>query len=118
MLLALGAIGLVVLGVLIGRYPDLFWRNSGLLLSGPRWIFNWLFERVKRNPQVCGAFFSGFFAGLLVSGKLNELFWNAALVGLLFFCLFIFFPATGTKIMQAVARFTSKSVTRVREFFA
>ena len=118
MLLALGGIGLIVLGVLIGRYPDLLWRNTGLLLSGPRWMFNWLIERIKRNPQVCGAFFSGFFAGLLVSGKLNELFWNVALVGLLFFCLFIFFPATGTKVVQILARFTSKSVTRVREFFA
>ena len=118
MLLALGAISLVVLGVLIGRYPDLFIRNSGLLLTGPRWILNWLIGRIKRNPQVCGAFFSGFFAGLLVSGKLNDLLWNAALIGLLFFCLFIFFPAVGTKVVQAVANFTCKSVTRVREFFA
>jgi len=118
MFIALGMIALVALGVVIGRYPDFLWRHSRFLLSGPRLIWFWLVERIKRNPAIFGAFFSGFFVGLLVSGGLSRLFWYLSLVGLLVFCVLVFFPTIGGKIAQAVYNFSRFCVVRIKKFFA
>ena len=118
MLTALGVIGLVALGVVIGRYPDFLWRHSKFLLAGPRLFWFWLVERARRNPAIFGAFFTGFFTGLLVSGGLTRLLWHLSLVGLLIFCLLIFFPAIGGKIVSTVFNFSRFCAVRIKEFFA
>ena len=118
MLTALGIVGLIALGVVLGRYPDFLWGHSGFLLSGFRWFWFWLLERIKRNPAIFGAFFTGFFTGLLVSGGLSRLLWHLSLVGLLIFCLLNFFPAVGGKVLLAVFHFSRLCAMRVKEFFA
>jgi len=118
MLTAFVMIALIALGVVIGKYPDFLWRHSGFLLSGPRLLWFWFLERIKRNPAVFGAFLSGFFVGLLVSGSLSWLFWHLSLVGLLIFCLLIFFPTIGGKVVQTVFNFSKFCVVRIKEFFA
>ena len=118
MLTALGMIGLVALGVMLGRYPDFLWRHSGVLLSWPKWLWFRLVECVKRNPVIFGTFFSGFFAGLLVSGRLSELLWNISLTGLLIFGLMVFFPTIGGKIVQVVLSSSKFCAAKVKEFFA
>lgn len=118
MITVLGMVGLVAFGILIGRYPEMLARNSGLLLSGPRWILGWLLERLKQNPRVCGAFFSGFMLGLLVSGVLGELLWNIALVGLAIFCIFLFFPETGSRVLGFLVQISRNCFIKIREFFA
>ena len=118
MLTILGMIGLVALGILIGRYPDFLWRHSRFLLSGPRLLWFWLLKRVRQNPAVFGAFVSGFFAGLLVSGRLNELLWYILLTGLLVLCLGIVFPAAGGRVVRAMFNFSRLCVVRIKKFFA
>jgi len=118
MLTALGIIGLIAFGVVLGRYPDMIWRHSRLLLSGPKLLWFWLFERMKRNPAIFGAYFSGFFTCLLVCGRLSELLWNISLVGLLIFGLLIFFPTIGGKIVLAVLNSSRFCAAKVKDFFA
>ena len=118
MLTALGMIGLVALGIVLGRYPDLILRHSRVLLSGPKLLWFWLLERIKRNPAIVGAYFAGFFTCLLVSGGLSRLLWNVSLFGLLVFGLLIFFPTIGGKIAQATLSSSRFCATKVKEFFA
>ena len=118
MLTILGMIGLVALGVMLGRYPDFLWRHSRILLSGPKWVWFRLVECVKRNPVIFGAYFSGIFTGLLISGCLSELLWNISLVGLLLFGLMVFFPTIGGKIVQAALSSSKFCAAKVKEFFA
>ena len=118
MLTALGMIGLIALGVVIGRYPDFLWRHSGFFLSGPRLLWFWLLGQIKRNPAFFSGFFSGFFVCLLITGGLSWLFWYLSLVGLFIFCLLIFFPKAGGKVVQTMFNFSRFCVVRIKEFFA
>ena len=118
MLTALGMIGLVAMGIVIGRHPDFLWRHSSFFLSGPKLLCFWLFGRIKRNPAVIGGFFTGFFAALLVSGGLSRIIWNTSLVGLLVFCLLIFFPTMSGKIAQKAYDLTRFCAERIGNFFA
>lgn len=115
---AIIAVVSLVLGVAIGRNPTWFAQNSGLFLTVPKKIGGWLMERIKKNPQLCAAFCSGFFAGLLVSGKLNEIIWNFVLVSLCLVVLYLFFPAIGAKCVRFVVDTSKTCFTRIKEFFA
>jgi len=117
MLTALGMICLFALGILIGRYPNFLWCHSSFLFSGPKFLWFWLIERIRCNPAVLGAFFAGFFAGLLISGSLSWLFWNLSLIGLLAFCLLVFFPTISGKVFQKGYSFLKFCSERIKEIF-
>ncbi len=117
MLTILGMVGLIALGIVIGKYPDFLWRHSRFLLIGPKLFWSWLLERIKRNPAVFGAFFAGFFAGFFAVG-LSRILWNLSLVVLLILCLLIIFPAVGGKIARVVVHCSRECVVRIKKFFA
>ena len=107
----------LVIGMLIGKYPQIFVRNFSTFMKWPRYALAWLFKRMTKNPHVCAAFIAGFFVGLMISGTLTDWLRIASLVGFAAFCLLIFFPESGGKAVQATANFASRCVRRVKEFF-
>lgn len=112
------AVVLFALGVAIGRNPTWFAKNSGVFLTAPKWIGRWLLERIKKNPQLCAAFFSGFLVGLLVSGRLSEMIWHSVLVGLCLVVFYLFFPEVGSKCLRFIAGVSKTCFVRIKEFFA
>ncbi len=118
MLLLGSGLLILVLGIVIGRYPDLLLKNSRQIFAAPLFALKWLLRIMAKHPQICSSFAAGFFVGLLLTGTLSRWFWTFSWVALVLFCLLLIFPETGKKVIFRFVEISGRCAKEIRRFFA